>query len=695
MYLQQCFGALADVERSYAVERVYSHATFTQPTAFLTGPSGAFIYIAERAGRVWMLPENEETILPPVLAIDISNVVDAGAPEAGLLGMAFSPRFANEPHVYLSYTVTGDPLRSRVVRYDVAEDGTFDADTAWEILEQPQPAVNNNGGYLAFGPDGMLYISLGDGGGVGDAYEHGQNPDTWLGALLRIDVSRNAVDEHNDGQRRRLFRRGPPPVRYVIPEGNAFPEGEGGRPEIYAWGLRNVRHFSFDRANGQLWAGEVGQNAFEEVNLIVPGGNFGWPVKEGASCFAEDPCDSRNFIDPVYAYDHLAGDRSITGGYIYRGNALQELEGRYIFGDLSSGRIFALSRSAPSGFVSTLLLDSPLEISGFGETQRGELRLLDFRNGGIWRLAQDGVANETEDGVPATLSETGCFEGPGLREATPGLVGYSVAHELWSDGTSKSRFFGLPPGTRFEVDDAGRWSLPPGGVAIKHFDRDGVRLETRVVTREASGAYRFFTYAWNEAGTDATLVPRIGREDAARDWSYPSEQACTGCHTSSAGRTLGFETRQLNINHRFAQTGLMGHQIATYEAVGFVGPVARLPAFAGRDDDAEVDAKARAYLHVNCASCHRAGGPTPVALDLRFDQSLGAMFACDYPAVARADIPLQSPRIMVPGEPDASMLHARMQRRDRWGMPSIGSARIDEVGAVLVADWIRSLGPCP
>ena len=694
-YLRQCFVSAEEVARDYALQRVYPQLTFSQPLAYVAGPTGAYAYVVERAGQVWRLAADEQRA-DRTSAIDLTGVVDTSAAEAGLVGLAFSPRFALEPYVYLSYTVTGTPLTSRVVRYHVSADGTFDAASALLIIEVPQPAPEQNGGQVAFGPDGMLYIALGDGGGAGDPYANGQNPQTLLGALLRLDVRPQAPEETGGGRGggRGGNNQAPVVAPYAIPEGNAFPDGVGGAPEIFAWGFRHVRHFSFDRANGQLWAGDAGQSALDEINQIQAGGNYGWPIKEGTACVAEAPCNEEGLLDPVYAYDRLSGDRSITGGYVYRGNALPELDGRYIFGDVVSGRIWALKPS-DTGYAREVLVDSPLAVASFGETQAGELRLVDFNGGGIWRLVSDAPVVDAPDGPPPLLSQTGCFTGPGLSEPVPGLIGYEVAHELWSDDAGKQRYFGLPEGTRFEVGDDGRWTLPPGGVAIKHFDRDDARLETRFITRDVAGSYRFFTYAWLEDGSDATLVPPQGQSDAARDWAYPRENDCTACHSSSAGRTLGFETRQLNGNHIYAQTGRIGHQLATYEAVGFVEPVERVAPLAGRDSEASAAEKARAYLHVNCASCHRAAGPTPVALDVRFDRQLTEMFACDYPAVPRVDIPLTSPRILVPGSAGESMLHARMVRRDRWGMPSVGSSRIDDAGAAWIAEWIDTLASCP
>lgn len=285
--------------------------------------------------------------------------------EMGLLGLTFHPDFAENRRFFVNYTTDRNgPRRTVVSEFRVLSDGTADSSSETILLAIAQPAENHNGGMLAFGPDGLLYIATGDGGGGGDPFANGQNPKTLLGAILRIDVD-----------------RGNP---YEIPPENPFAAGVGGAPEVWAWGLRNPWRFSFDRLTGLLFAGDVGQNAWEEVDIIRRGGNYGWNRMEGFHCFpAGSSCDPSGFALPVTEYGRDEG-RSVTGGYVYRGQRETGLWGAYLFGDFASGRIWSL-RPGPTGWQRRLLLDTELQIASFGEDEDGELYVVHY-GGEVYRL---------------------------------------------------------------------------------------------------------------------------------------------------------------------------------------------------------------------------------------------------------------------------------------------------------------------
>lgn len=302
------------------------------------------------------------------LAIDLSSRVDDSG-EGGLLGMTFHPSFTESGDVFLSYTVTGEglaPLTSIISRYHMAPDGIINPSSEAVILSVDQPYTNHNGGCIAFGPDdGFLYIGFGDGGSGGDPKGNGQDTTTIPGSILRVDVNGGAP--------------------YEIPAGNFFAGSSTDRPEIWAWGLRNPWRFSFDRQDRKLWAGDVGQGAWEEIDIIEGGGNYGWNIMEGNHCYGTVTCDTKSLILPVLEYNHDEGDRSITGGYVYRGSDLPALSGKYVFGDFISGRIWTMDASAPSSGLN-LLADTSLNVVSFAQDHSGELYVVDF-GGHLFRIA--------------------------------------------------------------------------------------------------------------------------------------------------------------------------------------------------------------------------------------------------------------------------------------------------------------------
>ncbi len=354
----------ASQSQSVKLERAFPELRFRRPVAMVQAPAGdARWFVVEQAGRVFAF-QNDPNVAAAELVLDIREQVDDGPNEAGLLGLAFHPDYDSNRQVFLSYTSAGSPLVSKVSRFSITAQGDIDAGSEHVILTLDQPFGNHNGGQVGFGPDRYLYIGFGDGGAGGDPMGNGQNTDTLLGAMLRIDV---------DG--------GSP---YAIPPDNPFAAG-GGRPEIFAWGLRNPWRWSFDRATGSLWVGDVGQNRHEEIDVVVKGGNYGWNLREGAHPF-EEGLKSTPLIDPVVEYDHGDGC-SVTGGYVYRGAAIPDLVGTYLYGDFCSGTIWGVDADVVDRGAPQILMPTGLRISSFAEGNDGELYLLDLGRGHIARLA--------------------------------------------------------------------------------------------------------------------------------------------------------------------------------------------------------------------------------------------------------------------------------------------------------------------
>ena len=389
------------------LERVFPALTFERPVLLThAGDGSEQVYVVEQHGVIHRIdpatPERTDVFL------NISERVSRQGNEEGLLGLAFDPGFAENGRFYVYYSAAS-PRRSVLSRFEVETNGGL-GDPASEsvLLEVAQPYRNHNGGMIEFGPDGMLYVALGDGGSAGDPRRHGQNLGTLLGTILRIDVT------HPEG--------GAP---YAVPADNPF-AGQSGdaRGEIWAYGLRNAWRFSFDRETGDLWTGDVGQNALEEVDVVRRGGNYGWNEMEGSRCF-RPACDPDAFEAPVAEYGRDAGC-SITGGYVYRGQRLPELQGVYLYADFCSGRIWGLRWDGERVTEQAQLARAEFQIPSFGEDEAGEVYVLGF-DGGVYGFAgpsgqatQQPAPARTPTPVPlATPASTPVPAAPGTAAPTP------------------------------------------------------------------------------------------------------------------------------------------------------------------------------------------------------------------------------------------------------------------------------------
>ena len=340
----------------------------TAPVAITNARDGSNrLFVAEQGGRIISLDEKGGNFTE---FLDLSELTEA-AGEQGLLGLAFHPDFETNGRLFVNYTdEAGDTVISE---YRTTGDGTRgDPASARVLMEVDQPYVNHNGGHLAFGPDGFLYIALGDGGSGGDPHDYGQSLETLLGKILRIDVDRTSAGE------------------YSIPRDNPFVDEPGARPEIWHFGLRNPWRFSFDSETGEMWIGDVGQDVLEEIDRApsIRGGlNFGWDDMEGSECYEPSSgCLTSNRILPITEYSHEFGC-SITGGHVYRGTEQESLVGGYFFSDYCSGTIWTVPADAKTGTRATEILKTDSAISSFGESEDGELFVTDL-NGAVFQLKE-------------------------------------------------------------------------------------------------------------------------------------------------------------------------------------------------------------------------------------------------------------------------------------------------------------------
>lgn len=641
--------------------------------------------------------------------LDISDRVSRRGNEEGLLGAAFHPKYGENGELYIYYSAEDENRKPKSVisRFRVSADdaNSVDATTEEVLLEIAQPFRTQNGGSIEFGPDGYLYIGLGDGGSSNDPQRHGQNLSTLLGSVLRIDVNKKSTDQP-----------------YVIPSDNPFVEQENARGEIWAYGFRNVWRLAFDRETGELWGGDVGQDRFEEVNLIVKGGNYGWSQREGAFPFdfnqpfvfphsiRDKEADREKYIEPQ-SYYYRSDGRAVIGGRVYRGKKYADIVGKYIYADFYSGNIWALKRQEDGEVREQLICNARLQISGFGEDQDGELYVCAF-DGNIYQLDEN---KEYWDGetrrFPFRLSDTGLFANTKELKPAAGLIPYSVNVPLWSDGVRKERYVALPEKEKVEFSDTDTWKFPVGTVVVKTFSIDlkegdpttRQNLETRLLVNGPRG-WDGYAYHWN-LEDDATLMEvattipyeiETPKGKVTKNWYFPSRSDCKACHTQVATFVLSLNTRQLNRAHAYSSGET--NQLAYWNDLGaFSKPLDReakaLEAFPDwHADTGSVESRAKAYLDVNCAFCHAPGGPGNAPIDLRYHTPLDRMVVLGVPPRGTRFGGEPATAIVTPNRAGDSEIIRRMEIRGPGQMPTLATFLEDKKAVAVISEWINGMG---
>jgi uncharacterized repeat protein (TIGR03806 family) len=679
-----------DEPPTLAVEKAFPHVTFTRPVEFTqAGDSTDRVFVVEQDGCVRVFP-NRSDVEETKVFLDLRDVVRREHNEEGLLGLAFHPDYRTNGQFFAFYSDT--PRGSVVSRFRVSKDDAdrADRDSEEKLLQFIKPYGNHNGGCLRFGPDGHLYIGVGDGGLGGDPHANAQNLEVLNGKILRIEVNRKDTGKS-----------------YAIPEDNPFANRGGDvRGEIWAYGLRNPWRFSFDRPTGTLWAADVGQDRHEEIDIIVRGGNYGWNIREGKHPL--DPNAERSavgeFIEPVLDYPRVEG-KSVTGGLVYRGQRLPELAGAYLYADFVSGNVWALRWDGKNVTANSKIARTSLLISAFGEDEAGEVYLTAF-DGFIYRFQAPVESARPRPDFPRTLTETGLFAS--VKDHTPaaGLIPYTVNVPLWSDGAAKDRFLVLPDKGKVVFKEHDQWEFPVGTVLVKTFllntDLDKPeemrRLETRLLVHNPRG-WEGYTYIWNEEQDEANLLAdwpltrtfdvKTANGRTKREWYFPSRSDCQACHTQNGGFVMGLNTRQLNRVHESGK--VKDNQIVVFEHLGIFSeplprPVQALESFPDWQTPAAPAATlARAYLDANCAMCHSPGGrghAGGAGMDMRFHVPLAQAFP-------------GKTNWLTPGDPARSVLLKRMTTRHADAqMPPLATNRVDEDAVNIMRQWIQQL-PAP
>jgi glucose/arabinose dehydrogenase/mono/diheme cytochrome c family protein len=539
----------------YRTRRLFEKFTFRNPLYLTSNPAHNLLFVVEQNGNiVHFSPRGDKKPERFVQLVD-----------ADTYGMTFHPQYRTNKFVYLFSNGPNSKSKrfNQILRYRVTGDPPR-CDPASKTLIIEWQSNGHNGGDLAFGPDGMLYITSGDGTSDSDTDNTGQDLTDLCSGILRIDVDNSA-----------------PGKPYRVPAGNPFVKMKDARPELWAFGMRNPWRMTFDPDSGDLLVGDIGQDRWEMILLVKRGNNHGWAVKEGTHDF--HPMRKRGpgpIVPPLIEHPHSEG-RSITGGLVYKGKKFPELRGTYLYGDYSTGKIWGLRQKHGKISWKGDLAQTRLQILGFGADLAGEVYVVDYA-GQIHTLEKSPPVKGVST-FPRTLGDSGLFRSVKNYLLHPSLIPYDVNSPLWSDGAHKERAIALPGLEQVGFTEQGPWQFPEKTVLVKTFALDTPegkrkRIETRFLTLQ-QGEWFGYSYAWNEEQTEATLVESAGmtrpftiRDPAAPagkgtlEWRYPSRVECMVCHTRAAAFVLGLTTMQMNREHDY--NGVRKNQLEALANLG-------------------------------------------------------------------------------------------------------------------------------
>ena len=698
----------------YSYQRVYPNLKLSFPVSIIHQPGSDRLWTITVDGakgatilrRFVDSPEVSETEI--LLPADDRIATD----------VVFHPRFRENGFVYLGHNrpvKEGGEKYSRISRFKVNPLPPYEFEIASETTIIDWPSDGHNGVAMAFGLDGMFYVTSGDGTSDSDTNLRGQEMSHLTSKVLRIDVDHPAPGKH-----------------YSIPADNPF-AGPGIAPETWAFGLRNPWRMTVDRKTGHIWVGNNGQDLWEQVYFVRKGDNYGWSVYEGSHPFyLNRELGPAPHVKPTLEHHHSEA-RSLTGGIVLYGQRLPELQGMYLYGDHSTGKIWGARHDGQTVREHRELADTPFHISGFGTDAQGELLFADYvgNSEGAFYTLVPSPPKQPAFPFPRTLSESGLFRSVKGHVVEPALIPYQVNSPLWSDGADKVRFMAIS-GETPQIDISGNrgWGFPNETVIVKSFSLEMTEgdaassrwIETRFLTRQQN-EWIGYSYRWNDEQTDATLVEREGLDvdftiqtnGGARQqtWHYPSRAECMVCHSRAAAFVLGLSTGQMNRDHHFQspegngkpQTAIKStaektkrepeNQLVMLERLGLVKlpkPPEELERLVDPyDHSASLLQRAKSYLHSNCANCHVDAGGGNSQILLEFATDLDKMKLIDaVPVHDRFGLP--DARLVAPGHPERSVLLHRMSNRGRGQMPQLGTTRVDRPAVEMIKAWITELG---
>jgi len=734
----------------YRVKKVFPGLKVNYPVAITQQPgSDRLIYCTQTlpysSTAIWRVKDPQGSRARPG-AWEAEKLLDQ---DAVTYSFVFHPDFRKNGYLYLGLNgpSSGSAKKSKIVRYtmDPKPPYTFDPKSEKVIIEWLSDG--HNGAAMAFGHDGLLYVTTGDGTSDSDTSIVGQDMSTLLAKVLRINV------DHPD-----------PGKTYSIPKDNPFVNMKGARPEIWAYGLRNPWRMTVDEKIGHLWVAQNGQDLWEQAYLVKKGENYGWSVMEGSHPFyLQRKAGPTPFVKPTVEHSHSEA-RSLTGGIVYYGSKLPELRGAYIYGDYSTGKIWGVRHDGAKILWHKELADSRLQITAFATDGKGEILIADHRGddkGGFYTL-EPTPKDLPPSTFPRTLSASGLFRSVKNHEMAPALIPYSVNAPLWGDKAFKKRWLALPGAdSKIDFTTSRGWNFPDGTVLVKSFGleleegkADSRRwIETRFLTNQ-KGEWHGYSYAWNDEQTEGYLVDGKGKDrnlrikvpksaehpDGTRSqtWHFPSRTECMVCHSRAANWVLGLTELQINKVHDYGTVS--DNQLRTLEHLGLFrinwsdeiraimrddlkasgksekeindymdrqtatrdqrAPVAtsllaRTPEKYRRladpyDTKADITLRARSYLHSNCAQCHVEAGGGNAQFDVEFTTALDKTKLVNVKPYHHT-FNMPDARLIAPGRPERSVLLHRVSHRKEGHMPPLATSMVDEPAVQMLREWIRQM----
>jgi glucose/arabinose dehydrogenase len=720
----------------YRVARAFPNLKLNYPIAVVHQPGSDRLLLISQAHSSGAVKIERIVDSPKTSETETLLELDAVA-----YSIVFHPDFGKTGYLYIGSNGPESgkgPRKTQVYRYTMDRQPPYKLNPASAKLIIEWESNGHNGGAMAFGHDGMFYVTSGDGTSDSDANIVGQDMTTLLAKVLRVDV------DHPDAGK-----------GYSVPKDNPFAGVRGVRPETWAYGLRNPWRMAIDQKTGHLWVGQNGQDLWEQAFLVRKGDNYGWSVMEGSHPFYPNRKPGPTpFVKPTIEHHH-SQFRSLTGGVVYYGAKYPELQGAYVYGDYSTGKIWAMKHDGTKPIWHKELADSRLQITCFGSDSKGEILICDHRGdnkGGLYAL-EPTPKNAKPANFPRRLSETGLFVSVAGHVVQPALIPYSVIAPLWSDNAYKERWIALPGAdTKIDFTNGRGWNFPDGAVIVKSFALEMEPgnaasrkwIETRLLTRQ-EGEWFGYSYAWNHEQTDANLVAGEGLDreyrlksltgERKQVWHYPSRTECMVCHSRAANWVLGLQTLQMNKDHRYGD--VLDNQLRALDHVGLfnanwteeidklLGDEAReqgwkderdikdyikkhLPpgrsvevfcqmmADKGRrlvdpyDAKQEPALRARSYLHSNCAQCHVEAGGGNAMIDLEFTTKLDRMKLVDM-SPQHDSFGIKGAKLISPGRPEKSVLLRRMEYRTRGQMPPLATSSVDEPALQMLREWVKGM----